>query len=253
MCTCVYCAFVLDEQWDTSAFGCVPSAHAKSHPHVPRACTDPFKLSACGFHAQRRKGAAADGAAEAAAAAAAAVGKKWSKGDLRLVEDRLLALGPGRYSLMMTQLHKETATIGNKPLTGGKPFARSQAEVQTLCESIIAVINASEEIVRATPGVGGGGKAGSAAAAKEAREAGGVKKEDRGGDGEEGEDGEGGGEKAGKGDVTLSAEAKEEKELAMKAELNARVEQLQPVLKVGGFWTSENFNGCSEMNNSDLF
>ncbi|MEW5309106.1 MAG: hypothetical protein WDW38_001015 [Sanguina aurantia] len=180
---------------------------------------------------KRRKGAAPDGAAEAAAAAAAAVGKKWSKGDLRLVEDRLLALGPGRYGLMMTQLLKETATVGNKPLTGGKSFARSEAEVQTLCESIIAVINAADEVVRAAPGISGAAKGGSAAAAKEGREAGGVKREDRGGDGEEGEEGEGGGEKAGRGDVTLSAEAKEERELAMKAELNARVDQLQPVLK----------------------
>ncbi|MEW5298254.1 MAG: hypothetical protein WDW36_001399 [Sanguina aurantia] len=194
---------------------------------------------------KRRKGAAPDGAAEAAAAAAAAVGKKWSKGDLRLVEDRLLALGPGRYGLMMTQLLKETATVGNKPLTGGKSFARSEAEVQTLCESIIAVINAADEVVRAAPGISGAAKGGSAAAAKEGREAGGVKREDRGGDGEEGEEGEGGGEKAGRGDVTLSAEAKEERELAMKAELNARVDQLQPVLKVGDSRTPENFNGRS--------
>lgn len=151
--------------------------------------------------------------------------KKWSKGELRMVEDRLLALGPGRYSLMMVQLLKESNSLANAArTTGGKLFSRSEREVQLLCEALISVIDASDVIARAAALAGAWKGVGALPGAKQ-----------EGVEGVEEEEGAGGGGAAlfARAESMLSAEAKEEKEVAMRAELASRVEQLQPVLKVG--------------------
>lgn len=144
-----------------------------------------------------------------------------------MVEDRLLALGPGRYSLMMVQLLKESNSLATAArTTGGKPFSRSEREVQSLCEALISVIDASDVIARTAALAGAWKGVGALAGAKQ-----------EGAEGvEEEEAGVGGGAALfARAESMLSAEAKEEKEVAMRAELASRVEQLQPVLKVGSF------------------
>lgn len=63
----------------------------------------------------------------------------WSKQELERLEDLLLAIGPGRYPLLLFLLVRDAPV--------NKPFLRSEDDVRALCKSLILLYTAAYRIV----------------------------------------------------------------------------------------------------------
>lgn len=67
------------------------------------------------------------------------VGSKWTNREFKMVKDRLLALGDGRYCLMMQQLRND--------VSANKPWKIREHRVRAFCRSYIMLIDAADVIM----------------------------------------------------------------------------------------------------------
>lgn len=206
-------AFVQSQSLGLSHYSPAKCSHASSSVLQRQAA---FKLGA----AQILSGAASTSTAAALGVDPAQVPGRWTVGHVAMVEEVLISLGPGRYSLLLQLIMHRTTQPGYKLGRDERIFNRNLEDVSALCGLLLTLIHASADIA-------------SNAIDSAAAEALALALEGSDGEGEEG------GEVAGKlpvGGAVQSPEAKKAKQKAKEQEVDARCGQLQPFLAVGARW-----------------